>query len=224
MKYFNTDVDQITNEVSNCLQRIMIEFGDYKLDPINEPSKGVVYIGFHLGREYFLTTRDALSQGHVVGGGNVLRTCFENLADLFYIFRTHDRTDKYAKPYIESIEVYKRTMIDLHGKDMKKVFADRTAKQVNKWTNASIDDRVNDLSSSLMTIYDMFSYFSHPNPASITYLGIPGLRDGQTNLAKQANCITAITLMATCINHSDVKSVSYDELDTLSRKLGVGII
>lgn len=223
MKDINPEVDQITKEVSVCMQKILLELGGYKLDPTAELEKGVVYISFHLGREYFLTTRDALNQQRVVGGGSVLRACFENLADLFYIFRTMERTNKYAKSYIDSIEVYRKAVLALHGKDIKKVFAERTTKQVNRWTNASIDDRIKDLSSSLMTIYDMFCYFSHPNPASITFMGIPGLREGQLNLAKQANCITSITLMAICINHSNIKSVTYDELDTLSRKLGIGM-
>jgi hypothetical protein len=224
MKPINPEIDQITKEVSVCVQKICSEFEGYKLNPSAEPKQGVVYIAFHLGREYFLTARDALKQKHVVGSGNVIRAAFENLADVFYIFKTEERTEKYAKKYVLSLEVYRQTMLGLHGSDIDEVFAKRKVKQVNKWAgNASIDDRLNDLSRSLTTVYDMFSYFSHPNPAAITYMGIPGLREGQLGLSQQVNCLVAVVLMAMCVAHGDIKSVSYDELNGLAKRLGTPI-
>lgn len=225
MQAINPDIEQITKEVSACIEKIRAELEGYKLDPSSEPKKGVVYIAFHLGREYFLTARDALKQRHVVGSGNVIRACFENLADVFYIFKTPERTEKYAKQYILSLEVYRRKMLGLHGEDIDKVFKERKIKQVNKWAgNASIDDRLNDLSTTLTTVYDMFSYFSHPNPASLTYLGIPGLRDAQLNLSEQVNCHIAVVLMMICVTHSDLQSVTAAELNELAKKLGTSLM
>ncbi len=225
MKPINPEIDQITKEVSVCMQKICDELEGYKLNPSAEPKQGVVYIAFHLGREYFLTARDALKQKHVVGSGNVIRAGFENLADVFYIFKTQERTEKYAKQYILSLEVYRQTMLGLHGTDIGEVFAQRKVKQVNKWAgNASIDDRLNDLSKSLTTVYDMFSYFSHPNPAAITFMGIPGLRKGQQGLSEQVNCHIAVMLMAMCVTHGDIHSVTYDELIGLAKRLGTSIV
>lgn len=225
MQPVNPEIDQITKEVSACVQKICNELEGYKLNPSTEPKKGVVYIAFHLGREYFLTARDALKQKHVVGSGNVIRASFENLADVFYIFKTQQRTEKYAKKYILSLEVYRQTMLGLHGIDIDEVFADRKVKQVNKWAgNASIDDRLNDLSKPLATVYDMFSYFSHPNPAAITFMGIPGLRNGQLGLSQQVNCHIAVMLMAMCVVHGDIQSVTYDELNGLAKRLGTALV
>jgi hypothetical protein len=225
MKPINPEIEQITKEVSSCVQKICSELDGYKLNPSAEPRKGVIYIAFHLGREYFLTARDGLEQKHVVGSGNVIRASFENLADVSYIFKTQQRTEKYAKQYILSLEVYRQAMLGLHGIDINEVFADRKARQVNKWAgNASIDDRLNDLSKSLVTVYDMFSYFSHPNPAAIAFMGIPGLRDGQLGISQQVNCHIAVMLMAMCVNRGDIQSVTYDELNGLAKRLGTAIV
>src|SRR5260221_12527249 len=115
-------------------------------------------------------------------------------------------------------------MLGLHETGIDEVFAKRKVKQVNKWAgNASIDDRLGDLSKSLTTVYDMFSYFSHPNPAAITYMRIPGLREGQLGLSQQVNCYVAVMLMAMCVTHGDIQSVSYDELIGLAKRLGAPI-
>src|SRR5260221_9682691 len=123
MKPINPEIEQITQDVSTCVQKICNELEGYKLNASAEPKKGVVYIAFHLGREYFLTARDALRQKHVVGSGNVIRAGFENLADVFYIFKTQERVEKYAKQYILSLEVYRQTMLGLHETGVDEVFA-----------------------------------------------------------------------------------------------------
>lgn len=107
-------------------------------------------------------------------------------------------------------------MANLHSKDMKDVFSNRLAKKVNNWAGgSSIDDRIKDLTPSLLTIYDMFSYFGHPNPASIAYMRIAGLKNGQLAISKSMNCHVAVVMMMIIVIHGDIESVSNEALDQL---------
>jgi|GEM_PF-3150909 len=210
------NIDQITEEVSRVMNDLGAELQNREFDKSVEVKDRVIFIVFLLGWEYFKSARDTLKLEHVVGSGNLIRSSFENLADIFYMFKTDERVKKYAEAYASSLDTYKSVMLDLHSKSIDDVFSNRLAKKVNNWAGgSSIDDRLKDLTPSLLTVYDMFSYFSHPNPASITYMRIAGLKNGQLAISKSMNCHVAVVLMMIILNHSDIKSVSNETLDQL---------
>lgn len=224
MKEYNEEIEGINTTVSDCIRRILIEFKGYELDSINDTERGVAYIAFHLGQEYFYAARDLLKKERVVGGGSLIRACIENQADIFYIFKNAENTKKYAQPYVESIESYSNAVVDMKAVTIDEVFKARMAKQVNKWTNASIEDRIKDAGASVATVYDMFSYFSHPNPAAITYMGNKNLRKKQINIMQQCNAMIAVALMTVVIKHANIRSVTYDELNTIGVEIGFPIL
>jgi len=209
-------IDQLTEEVSDVMNVLGKELQDREFDKSDSIKDRVIFIVFLLGWEYCKSARDTLKLEHVIGSGTLIRSSFENLADIFYIFKTDDRVEKYAESYTSSLDTYKNVMSDLHSKKIDDVFSNRLAKKVNNWAGeSSIDDRLKDLTPSLLTIYDMFSYFSHPNPASITYMRIAGLKNGQLAISKSMNCHVAVVLLMIILSHSDIMSVSKETLDHL---------
>lgn len=224
MQEYNPEIDQITKEVTILLEKLANEYGVMKISTKSDYLKGTAWISFHLGREYFMTARDSLNNGRVIGGGAIVRTCIENVADLFYIFDKKNNPNKYARAYVESLEKFRQVMLNAADLSFEEVFDERRIKQANKWTNASIEDRIVATGKGLSNIYDLFSYFSHPNPGSLTYLMIKSLKEKQINLLKQGNCLTALNLMGLVLGYADLKSVTIDELDKLARKLGSQMI
>ena len=211
------DIDSIVKEVSDKMLDMYEEYQQNNADVKADYSKGAAMIVFRLGLDYFVTARDALHKDSVIGGGSLVRTALENMADLFYIY---DKPEKYPKAYVESMDAFKTIMIKVALKDYNILAKSRELKQANRWTNASIEDRIKASGDSLLNIYDLLSYFGHPNPGSLTYIVNTKLKESQLNLLKQANCMTALTLMGVVLNHSDIKSIKVEELDILARKLG----
>ncbi len=212
------EIDSIVKEVSDKMLDMYEEFQQRNADVKADYSKGTAMIVFRLGLDYFTTARDALHKGQVISGGSLVRTALENIADLFYIY---DKPDKYPKAYVESMEAFKTIMIKVALKDRKSLAQSRELKQANKWTNATIEDRIKASGDSLLNIYDLLSYFGHPNPGSLTYITNSKLKDAQLNLLKQANCMSALTLMSVVLNHSDISTINVEELDKIARKLGI---
>lgn len=215
------EVDSIVKEVSDKMLDMYEEFQQQDADVKADYSKGAAMIVFRLGLDYFTTARDALHKGRVISGGSLVRTALENMADLFYIY---DKPNKYPQAYVESMETFRRIMISVALKDYNVLAKSRELKQANKWTKASIEDRIKASGDSLLNIYDLLSYFGHPNPGSLTYITNTKLKDAQLNLLKQANCMSALTLMCVVLNHSDITTVKIEELDIIARKLGIQLI
>lgn len=220
MQEFNNEIDDIAKEVTDLMLKIADDFAKAQPDLRTDYLKGASIIAFRLGLDYFATARDALYKGRIISGGAVTRSALENLSDLFYVY---DKPDKYPKAYVESMEAFQTIMLAAAGKNTKGLVASRELKQANVWTNATVEQRVIASGGSLLVIYDLLSYFSHPNPGSLTYLNNKTLKDKQVNLMKQANCMTAISLMKLVLNHTDIKSVKRDDLDKLAQKLGMPI-
>lgn len=61
---------------------------------------------------------------------------------------------------------------------------------------------------------------SHPNPGAITYLDNKRLLDAQINLVKQCNCINGVNLLGIVANHSDLTSVSHEDLNSIATQIG----
>ncbi len=215
------EIDSIVKEVSDKILNIYDEFQQQNPDINADHPKGAAIIVFRLGLDYFVAARDVLHKGSVISGGSLVRTALENVADLFYIY---DKPDKYPKAYVESMEKFREIMIGVAQKDYDALAESRELKQANKWTNASIEDRIKASGSSFLNIYDLLSYFGHPNPGSLTYITNKNLKAGQLNLLKQANCLTALTLMGVVLNHSDIVKTKAEELNTIARKLGTQLI
>ena len=215
------EIDEIVDEVSALMSRMIDEFQEMKASFTDEPQKGASMIVFILAADYYASARDVLKKGRIISGGSLVRTGFENLADLFYLY---DKPDKYPKTYVDSMQAFKDMMKDVATKDFQELAESRQMKQANKWTGATIEDRIKASGESLLNSYDLLSYFGHPNPASITYLSNKRLNEAQLNLLKQANCLTALTIMGVVLNHTDAKSVSMEEIDAIGKKLGTKFI
>lgn len=215
------EIDSIVKEVSDKMLDIYEELQQQNPDIKSDYSKGAAMIVFRLGLDYFIAARDVLHKGGVISGGSLVRTALENIADLFYIY---DKPNKYPKAYVESMEQFREIMVGVAQKDYNALAQSRELKQANKWTNASIEDRIKASGSSFLNIYDLLSYFGHPNPGSLTYITNKNLKAGQLNLLKQANCMTALTLMGVLLNHSDIEKTKVEELDVIARKLGTQLI
>jgi hypothetical protein len=215
------EIDSIVKEVSDKMLDIYEEFQQQNPDIKADYSKGAAIIVFRLGLDYFVAARDTLHKGGVISGGSLVRTALENIADLFYIY---DKPDKYPMAYVESMEQFRKIMVKVAQKDYNVLAQSRELKQANKWTKASIEDRIKASGNSFLNIYDLLSYFGHPNPGSLTYITNKNLKAGQLNLLKQANCKTALTLMGVVLNHSDIVKTNVEELDVIARKLGTQLI
>lgn len=216
MLEFNPETDNVSAECTNLILKIADELKAAKIDPRHNYDCGAAMIAFLLGVDYFSSTRDDLARKRVISGGATLRCALENIIDLFYMY---DDTEEYAKRYVESMFRFKQIMMNAAGKSTKDLAVSRELKQANKWTDSSIEDRLKASGPAFINVYDMFSYFSHPNPGSITYSQSTQLRDKQLNLMKQANCMTALTLMGLLINHCPIKSVTHNDLNELSKVL-----
>jgi hypothetical protein len=218
MQEFNPDVDNIAKEVTDCMLKIYDDFQKTKPDLIADYDKGAAIIAYRLGLDYFTTARNALYKELIIGGSAVTRSALENLTDLYYVY---DKPNKYPMAYVESMEEFRKIMTITGAKNKKSnVLADsRELKQANKWTNAPIEDRVKASGGPLVNIYDLLSYFSHPNPGALTYITSKKLKDKQLNLMKQTNCMIALSLMKLVLKHTDVTSVKLNELEKLALKL-----
>jgi hypothetical protein len=211
------EIDEIVKEVSEFMSGMYEEFQQLSPDLNADYDKGAAMIVFRLGLDYFVTARDALHKGLVISGGALVRTSLENLADLFYIY---DKPEKYPQAYVESMEKFRSIMLGAANKDTKELASTRELKQANKWTGATIEQRLQASGDSLINIYDLFSYFGHPNPGSLTYITNKNLKAAQLNLLKQSNCMTALTLMGVVLNHSDIQSIKTEELNVTAKKIG----
>lgn len=211
------NIDNIVAEVTELMSKVYNEYQSLDPNVSDDYDKGSAMIVFRLGLEYYIAARDQLNGNHVISGGSLVRAACENMADFFYIY---DKPEKYPKAYVESMEAYRKLMLDAASKGSGALAGTRELKQANKWTNATIEDRIKASGTSLINIYDMLSYFSHPNPGSLIYITNKKLQDGQINFLKQANCLIVLSLMSVVLNHSDIKSIKRDDLDIVARKIG----
>jgi len=215
------EVDGVVSEVSELMKRVYEGLQQQNIDPKADCQKGAALIVFRLGFEYFIVSRDALHKGLLIGGGSVVRTGLENVIDLLYIY---SKPDKYPKAYVESMSIFNEVMKSAATIGFDAITQSRELKQANKWTGATIEARLKASGASFITVYDMLSYFGHPNPGSLNYVTNKKLKDAQLNLLKQANCISAITMMGVVLNHTGVTSVTIQEFDAVTRKLGMQLM
>lgn len=215
---FNSDVDSIAKEVTDCMLRMYEDFRKTNPELRADYSKGSAIIAYRLGLDYFAAAQDSLHKGRIISGGTVTRAALENLIDLFYVY---GKPDKYPKAYVESMEDFRKIMINIAAakKTIDNLAVSRELKQANRWTGSSNEERVKASGAVFITFYDMLSYFSHPNPGSLTYIANKSLKEKQINLMQQLNCITALSLMKVVLNHTDVQSVTRDELEKIEAKL-----
>ena len=211
------DIDTVVSETSELMRRVYEELHQKKINPENDHQRGTSLIAFLLGFEYFITSRDALTKGMVIGGGMGVRTGLENIIDILYIY---SNPGKYTEPYISSMNKFNQVMYQSAGKDFSEVMKSRDLKQANKWTNSSIEDRLAACGESLTTAYDMLSYFGHPNPGALNWVLNAERKDGQLNLLKQTNCMNALVLMTIVQNFTDGNKVSFTEINQVAQKIG----
>lgn len=202
------------------MDRVFIEYASQKFDQKADFQKRTAWIGFRIGNDYFKGAKDALLNEMLLSGTNLVRSGLENLGDLFYIYCTQEKTDKYVKAYVESMSKFTRAMVMARLKGFDATAQGRLLRQANKWTDANIEQRLKATGPAILTVYDMMSYFSHPNPGAVTYLENPKLLTAQINLVKQCNCMAAINLMGLAINHGNIKQVTYSELNRIATNLG----
>lgn len=221
MLEYNPEIDEITSQVGDEMKKMFIEYQSIDPSIKDDYLKGAAMIVFRLGFDYFWSIESELSRRSVLGGGALVRLAFENLADLFYIY---DKPNKYPEAYVESMSTFRDLMKGAAGKDHNLLASSRAFKQANKWTGATIEDRVKASGASLVNVYDLLSYFAHPNPGALIYVMNEKLQDGQLNLLKQANCLCALTMMGVVLNHSDIQSVKIEDLDEIAKRLGTRLL
>lgn len=224
MKPLNPKVDEVGVEIIKLVLKINNELKDKMLNTTGEYEKGVSLIGFRIGLDYFTGALTTLKSGNILSGTTLIRCGLENIADMYYIFCAGPKKQIYARKYVESIEKFRKVSSTVVGKDVGQIGSDKLMRQINKWTDASIDDRLKSTGSSLQAIYDLFSYYSHPNPAAMIFLTNQDLKAAQINLLKQANCINMLNAIMILINHSEIISVTSDEIAKLSKILGFPLL
>ncbi|MEO5691106.1 MAG: hypothetical protein ABIQ64_02875 [Candidatus Saccharimonadales bacterium] len=220
MNEIHPNIDSITSRTDELMELVNLECGALNIDPSENYLKGVAWIGFRIGLDYFSASRVALDNEKLLSGTSLVRSSFENLGDLFYIYCHPSKKAKYAKSYVESMNVFTKVFILAKVRGFDPAAQDRALKQSNKWTDASIEVRLRSIGPSMLTVYDMMSYFSHPNPGALTYLDRPQLLSAQINLVKQCNCINAVNLMGLVINHISLTTVKHNELNAIATELG----
>ena len=95
---------------------------------------------------------------------------------------------------------------------------------VNQWSSSNITERLRDLGgTSMLTTYDMLSYFAHPNPGSVEYIINGELRTGELEIIESGICVNAVHLIAIMISHSGIKSVSKLELEAVAQRIGTSV-
>lgn len=220
MQNLHPDIDLLMQDTATLMTKVNAEYDVLNINPQEDYLKGTAWIGFKIGFDYFMAARQSLIDEHLLSGTSLVRSGLENLGDLFYIYCAPKKQYKYAKAYVESTARYNGVMLIARAKGLDTVSKDRIMKQANKWTEATIEQRLEATGPSILTVYDMMSYFSHPNPAVVTYLQKPKLLHAQINIVKQCNCIAAISLMGLSINHANINNIEYTELNEISTKLG----
>ncbi len=222
MKDYNPEADDITDKVKSLIHIIFKEYQSLGDIPKDDSFKGAAWIAFHLNYDYFHAARDELIKNRVLSAGSLVRTNFENVVDLFYIYTSPQKSRQYADAYVKSMYGLNKLIAQARLQSMDEVSSSRLLKKANPWTRTNIEQRMEYVGKSMTTTYDMLSYFSHPNPASILYMGQPALKKGQINLLKQSNCINALHLIRLVLNHSDITKVTHSDTDVLFERLGLG--
>lgn len=219
----NLDTVSLNESITRIIASIHNEFIDKNMQLSGNPEEVAAFIAFEIGRDYYKGARLALDDERLLTGTSAVRSGMENVADLFHIYIDTSKSAERAKAYVDSVSTYHQNIIKakldlvMGGK-----VGDFSLKQVNDWTTSKIAHRIKAAGVAISTTYDMMSYFSHPNPAAITYLGTPRLLKKQINLVHQANCVGALTLCMLTIRHSKLMSVSPVDLDSIGSKLGLG--
>lgn len=220
MNNTHPEIDRLIEETTVLMTKVLGEYGTLNIDSMKDNLAGTAYIGFRIGYDYFMAAKQSLIDEHLLSGTCLVRSGLENIGDLFYIYCTPKKKDQYAKAYVESTARYNGAMVMAKIKGLDVTARERLLKQANKWTGASIEERLQATGPSILTAYDMMSYFSHPNPAAVTYLEKPRLLKGQINLVKQSNCMTAINLIGLSISNANIKDVTRSELNKIAMELG----
>jgi len=224
MDLLNVDTDALNKDVANAVATIHNELIAKKLKIDGDPEEVVAFIAFELGRDYFKGARLTLDDGELLTGTSAVRSGLENAADLFFIYIDKTKSASRAKAYVDSIETYRAEMTkakeDLAAGNK---VGNYSMKQVNSWTTSTIATRISAAGAAINSAYDLLSYFSHPNPAAITYLGNPRLLKGQITLVHQANCVGVLALCSVVIRHCNLHSLNSTDLDAISDKYKLGL-
>lgn len=220
----NLDTDALNKKVSHIVASIHNEFVDKSMQLNGNPDEVAAFIAFELGRDYYKGAKLALEDGELLTGTSAVRSNLENTADLFFIYIDMSQSARRAKAYVDSIKTFRDAMVEARlDLALGNKVGDYSLKQVNGWTRSTIATRITAAGVAISTVYDMLSYFSHPNPAAITYLGNPELLKGQINLVQQANCVGAMTLCSLTIRHCMLTSITPADLDAISIKFNLGL-
>lgn len=219
-----SELESAIKDTDKLVDLVMEEYISLNVNPQADYVKGTAYIGFRIGRDYFKGAMRALDDSLLLSGTGLVRSAVENFGDLSYIFLAQGKKETYAKAYVGSISKFTGAMLLSKLKGMDATLEERLLKQSNNWTGATIEQRLKAAGKSYLTIYDMMSYFSHPNPAAISYLDKERLLAAQLSLVKDCNCMTMLGLMGIIINHSDLKSISHSTINELTTKLGFPLI
>lgn len=220
MQNVHPEIDRLIDETTVLMEKVRDEYQALEIKADKDHLKGTVWIGFNIGYDYFMAAKQSLINEYLLSGTGLVRSGLENLGDLFYIYCAPKKKEKYAKAYVESTARYNGAMVIARIRGVDTTAKERLLKQANKWTEATIEQRLQATGPAIITVYDMMSYFSHPNPAVMTYLQKPRLLKAQINLVKQCNCIAAISLMGLSINHAKLQTIKYEELNKIATELG----
>jgi hypothetical protein len=204
--------------VSKAAVSIYEEYTAVGIDFDMDVNRSVAYIGFHLARQYFHAVESLNGQDLIISASGIVRSGLENASDLFYIFSKLNKD--YGRSYVGSMQAFHDAMKKAAAAGQEQVALNRMMKQVNPWTNASIEDRLKFLGEDLLFTYDMLSYFSHPNPAAVQFLVRPEMNNAVGEMASAANNITMLHVMAFSVLFGEIKSVKEAQLEVIANQLG----
>lgn len=223
MQDFLPDIEDVSREVQGLVARAAAEYKQRGIDPAQDYVKGAAWITFTLAFDYYDGARRELAAGNILSGTTLVRTNLENVTDLFYILGDKIKTERRAKAYVDSIEAYREAVKRVSGTALESM-EERPVRELNKWTEASIYDRLKATGDPLVFVYDLFSYNSHPNPASMLLVTNDAYAKAMINILQQANEYTMLNTLGLVLSHSDIESVAMTEVNDLAKRLGSSLV
>ena len=166
--------------------------------------------GHVMGADYYLAVMNAV-QGHSpLSAGGTTRTLIELVADMYHICHQPTKRDKRAKRYIDSVGIYgdaMRTAVEAMNDGV-----DVRLKNVNPWTCATVDDRIQKLGKSTVNMYDYLSCLTHANPMGVVMLEVKPLTEALKVTVVGGAIQSMITLMHIAIQEGGAQGVTLDEI------------
>lgn len=224
MQPINPYMSDIEQRVQAVVERINAWYSSHGIDPKADYPKGAVWINFTLGAEYYFAAQKLLIEGNILGATVNLRSSLENTADIFFITGEANKLERRSRAYVESIDAYREAMSALGDSPLEEG-GGNLVERVNPWTTSTIATRLQATGDSLTLIYNLMSYYSHPNPAAMFLLTNPAYKAAQTEVLRQGNVISILNAVGVLLTYeTSIDTVTHKELNEIAAMLGIRLI